>query len=467
MRLLKSTAIIGSMTLLSRILGLLRDILWAKYLGASAINDALLTATKLPNLFRRMFAEGAFNSAFVPMYARRLEGEGEDVAENFAGEALAALMMLVALIVIAFQLTMPWTLNLIGGGLDKVAGPDGLVPYDLAVLYARITMPYLMLMSLAALFSGMLNTRSYFALAAFVPTLLNVVWITALISPQIRTLPPQTLALYLAVLMTLSGFLQAGFLLYGLKRSKIRIPLKWPRLTPGVRRLWQLGVPGLIAAGITHINLMVSHTIATFQTGAASWLYYADRLYQLPLGMIGIAMGVALLPTLSRSLRAGDENGAMHTLNRAIPELLISTLFERGRFLSTDSVQAAKALRMFALGLPAFVLLKVLAPTFFAREDTRTPMIFASLSSRWRPLLRHGAMLSVLPMCSASMVILSWINASCLACREFFSLRLSWEGRYGGLAPPPRRCGQAKYYGITLSSLSFAALASSFISAQP
>jgi len=304
MRLLKSTAIIGSMTLLSRILGLLRDILWAKYLGASAINDALLTATKLPNLFRRMFAEGAFNSAFVPMYARRLEGEGEDVAENFAGEALAALMMLVALIVIAFQLTMPWTLNLIGGGLDKVAGPDGLVPYDLAVLYARITMPYLMLMSLAALFSGMLNTRSYFALAAFVPTLLNVVWITALISPQIRTLPPQTLALYLAVLMTLSGFLQAGFLLYGLKRSKIRIPLKWPRLTPGVRRLWQLGVPGLIAAGITHINLMVSHTIATFQTGAASWLYYADRLYQLPLGMIGIAMGVALLPTLSRSLRA-------------------------------------------------------------------------------------------------------------------------------------------------------------------
>jgi len=150
-------------------------------------------------------------------------------------------------------------------------------------------------------------------------------------------------------------------------------------------------VPGLIAAGITHINLMVSHTIATFQTGAASWLYYADRLYQLPLGMIGIAMGVALLPSLSRSLRAGDEDGAMLTLNRAteiaafltvpaavalfiIPELLISTLFERGRFLSSDSLQAAKALRMFALGLPAFVLIKVLAPTFFARENTRTPM---------------------------------------------------------------------------------------------
>ena len=433
MRLLKSTAIIGSMTLLSRILGLVRDILWAKYLGASAINDALLTATKLPNLFRRMFAEGAFNSAFVPMYARRLEGDGEDTAANFAGEALAALTLLVALIVIGFQLTMPWTLNLIGGGLDKVAGPDGLVPYDLAVLYARITMPYLLLMSLAALLSGMLNTRNYFALAAFVPTLLNIVWITALLWPGIEQLPAETLALYLAALMTFSGLIQASFLVYALKRSNIRLPLKWPRFTPGVRRLGKLGVPGLIAAGITHINLMVSHTIATFQTGAASWLYYADRLYQLPLGMIGIAMGVALLPTLSRSLRAGDEDGAMRTLNRAaeiaafltvpaavalfiIPDLLISTLFERGRFLSSDSAQAAKALRMFAVGLPAFVLLKVLAPTFFAREDTRTPMIFASISAVVNLIL--GALLFFtvgfygLALATS---IAAWGNVICLA----------------------------------------------------
>ncbi len=421
------------MTLLSRILGLMRDILWAKYLGASAINDALLTATKLPNLFRRMFAEGAFNAAFVPMYARRLEGEGEETAANFAGEAMAALTMLVALIVIAFQLTMPWTLNLIGGGLDKVAGPDGLVPYDLAVLYARITMPYLMLMSLAALFSGMMNTRNYFALAAFAPTLLNVVWITALLWPGAGKLPAETLALYLAILMTLSGLLQAGFLIYGLKRANIRLPLKWPRITPNVRRLAQLGVPGLIAAGITHINLMVSHTIATFQTGAASWLYYADRLYQLPLGMIGIAMGVALLPSLSRSLRAGDDDGAMHTLNRAaeiaafltvpaavalftMPELLISTLFERGRFLSSDSIQAAKALRMFALGLPAFVLLKVLAPTFFAREDTRTPMIFASLSAVVNLILGAGLFFTVgffgLALATS---IAAWGNVICLA----------------------------------------------------
>jgi putative peptidoglycan lipid II flippase len=433
MRLLRSTATIGAMTLLSRVLGLARDILWAKFLGASAVNDALLTATKLPNLFRRMFAEGAFNSAFIPLYARKLEGEGEETAANFAGEALAALTMLVALIVIAFQLTMPWTLNLIGGGLDKVAGPDGLVPYDLAVLYARITMPYLLLMSLAALFSGLLNTRSHFALAAFVPTLLNIVWITLLLWPGMAELPQQTLALYLAVFMTFSGLLQAGFLVAGLRRAKIRLPLKWPRITPGVRRLAVLGLPGLIAAGITHINLMVSHWMATFQTGAASWLYYADRLYQLPLGMIGIAMGVALLPALSRALRAGDESGAMETLNRAaeisalltlpaaaalfvIPELLISVLFERGRFLSSDSLEAAKALRMFALGLPAFVLLKVLTPTFFAREDTRTPMVFASLSAGINLVLGASLFFTVgffgLALATSAA---AWVNVICLA----------------------------------------------------
>lgn len=433
MRLLKSTAIIGSMTLLSRVLGLMRDILWAKYLGASGINDALLTATKLPNLFRRMFAEGAFNSSFIPLYARRLEGEGEEVAANFAGEAMAALTLLVALIVIGFQLTMPWTLNLIGGGLDKVAGPKGFVPYDLAVLYARITMPYLILMSLAALFSGLLNTRNHFALAAFVPSLMNIVWIGVLLVPSIHRRPPDELALYLAVCMTISGLMQAGFLLYGVRRASIRLPLKWPRITPGVKRLWQLGVPGLIAAGITHINLMVSHTIATFKTGAASWLYYADRLYQLPLGIIGIAMGVALLPSLSRALRAGDEAGAMNTLNRAaeiaafltipasvalfvMPELLISTLFERGRFFASDSLQSAKALRMFALGLPAFVLLKVLAPTFFAREDTRTPMIYASISALVNLLLGAALFFTIgfygLALATS---VAAWGNVACLA----------------------------------------------------
>lgn len=449
MRLLKSTAIIGGMTLLSRVLGLVRDILWARFLGAGVINDALLTAIKLPNLFRRMFAEGAFNSAFVPIYARRLEGDGEEVAANFAGEALAALTLIVALIVVAFQLTMPWSLNLIGGGLAKTseAGLDGVIPYDIAVLYARITMPYLILMSLAALFSGMLNTRNKFAMAAFVPAMLNVVWLSVLGSQVFVDIPANTLALYLAYGMTVSGFLQVGLLILALKRSAIRLPLKWPRMTPGVKRLIVLGLPGVIAAGITHINLMVSHAIATLQVGAPSWLYYSDRLYQLPLGLIGIAMGVALLPTLSRSLRAGNEAEAMTTLNRAteiaafltlpaavalfvMPDYLITTLFERGKFTAADSLQTAKALKMFALGLPAFVLIKVLAPTFFAREDTRTPMIFAGISAIVNLCLGASLFFTVgfygLALATS---IAAWGNVFCLAIAQRFRGHFTLDAR--------------------------------------
>ena len=398
MRLIKSTAIISSLTMVSRVLGLVRDILIANFLGASVINDALITATKLPNLFRRMFAEGAFNAAFIPLYARRLEEDGNEAANKFAGEALSALFFIVALIVIGFQLTMPWTLNIIGGGLEKIAEDGGRSVYDLAVLYARITMPYLLMMSLVALLSGVLNTRNFFVVAAFVPVLLNLVWIGILFYAAGQEMSLERLALWLSAGMTISGLLQLGMLVWGVRRAGIKIPFYRPRLTPGVKRLIVLGVPGMISAGITHINIMVSHFISTFQEGAPSWLYYSDRLYQLPLGIIGIAMGIALLPALSRRLRAGDDAGAMMSMNRAIeiaayltlpatfalavmPEFLIQGLFERGRFLPGDTVQTAKALQMFAFGLPAFVLLKVLTPAFFARENTRTPMIFAAMSA--------------------------------------------------------------------------------------
>jgi putative peptidoglycan lipid II flippase len=398
MRLLRSTAIIGGFTLMSRLLGLVRDILLAKYLGAGVVNDALVTAVKLPNLFRRMFAEGAFNAAFVPLYARKIEEEGDAPAAEFAGQAQSALFVLVAAITIFFQLTMPWSLNLIGFGLDRVGEGGAPAPYDLAVLYARITMPYLLLMSMTALLSGVLNTRDRFAAAAFAPVLLNILLIALMLVIGGRDISIDRIALFLAWGWTASGVLQAGLLYIAIRRGQIALPFRRPRLTPGVKRLVQLGIPGLIAAGITHINLMVSHSIATTQDSAASWLYYADRLYQLPLGMIGIAMGIALLPALSRALRSGDESGAMNNQNRAMeiaaaltlpatvalflmPEFLIQGLFERGRFEGGDTIEAAKALRMFALGLPAFVLLKVLTPAFFARENTRTPMVFAGISA--------------------------------------------------------------------------------------
>ena len=399
MRLLKSTAIIGSLTLVSRLMGLVRDVLIARFLGAGLVSDAFFTAFKLPNVFRRMFAEGAFNAAFVPLYARRIEEEGEAAADEFAKEAMAALLVMVAAIVIVFELTMPWSLSIIGYGLDKAVDPEvGISPYYLAVVYAQITMPYLIFMSMTALFSGILNTRNHFALAAAVPIILNIFMISALFAAGLAGWSQTIIGYILAAAITLSGLVQMGLVIWGCKKAGVKVGFKRPRLTPGVKRLFILGVPGLLSAGITQINLLVSHSIATMQKGAASWLTYADRLYQLPLGMIGIAMGVALLPALSRRLRAGDEVGAKTSLNRAIeiaafltlpaafalaviPQFLISGLFERGAFTAETTEQVALALRMFAYGLPAFVMLKILTPAFFAREDTKTPMIFAGVSA--------------------------------------------------------------------------------------
>jgi len=332
-RLLKSTAIIASLTLFSRLLGLIRDILIASYLGAGAISDAFFTAFKLPNVFRRMFAEGAFNAAFVPLYARRIEEDGDDAANNFASEVGSMLFTVVIGIIIFFELTMPWSLNIIGYGLDNHFGFD----------------------------------KKHIGTA-------------------------------LSVAITISGVAQAGLVYWGCKRIGIKFHLRRPRLTPNVKRLVILGVPGIISAGITQINLVVSHSIATMQQSAASWLTYADRLYQLPLGMIGIAMGIALLPALSRRIRANDEAGANMSFNRGmeiaafltlpaavalyvIPELLIAGIYQRGEFITETTLQVAKALRFFALGLPAFVMIKVLTPAFFARENTKTPMIYAALSA--------------------------------------------------------------------------------------
>ena len=223
-----------------------------------------------------------------------------------------------------------------------------------------------------------------------------------------------------------------GLVIWGCRRAGMKIGLRRPRLTPGVKRLFILGVPGLISAGITQINLLVSHSIATLRESAASWLTYADRLYQLPLGMIGIAMGVALLPSLARSLRAGNEGEAKDQLNRAIeiamfftlpaafalaviPEFLISGLYERGAFVADTTVQTAKALRMFAYGLPAFVLIKVLTPAFFARENTKTPMKFAALSALINIVLGVALFFSIgFQGLALATSVAAWTNVACL-----------------------------------------------------
>ena len=298
MRLLRSSAVVGLFTMASRVLGLVREMMLAAALGAGAITDVFLTALQFPNLFRRIFAEGAFNAAFVPLYAGKLEADGLTEAQLFARQVLSVLLTAMLVLVVAAQLVMPWLMYALGPGF---VGNPGL--FGLAVLLTQITMPYLMMMSLSAMLSGVLNSHGKFAVAAAAPVLLNLTLIGILAFSPARG---EELALWLSVGVSVSGVAQLIWLWAATRATGVRLSVRLPKLTPDVRRLIVLGVPGAMAAGVTQINILVTSSIATLQEGARSWLYYADRLYQLPLGVVGIAMGVVLRPTLSARLRAGE-----------------------------------------------------------------------------------------------------------------------------------------------------------------
>lgn len=386
MRLLRNLGVISLLTLISRVAGLAREILTAARLGAGPIADTFFQAMTIPNTFRRVLAEGAFNAAFVPLYARELEDKDRAEADRFASEALSFMATFTTALVIAFQIFAPWLAYAFFPG--RIGDPDGMA---LAVLLLQIMMPYLLAMVVTALISGGLNSNGRFAAAAGAPVLLNI----ALIGVLLFDLgPPEQLVIWLAVSVTVSGVAQVAVLWIAAMRAKLRLRLLPPKLTPRVKRLIALGVPGALAASAMQVNVVVTSSIATLEEGARSWLNYAERLYQLPLGMIGIAMGIALLPNLTRRVRAGDDAGGNFAMNRAveialaltlpasfaflaIPELITAGLYQRGQFGAVDTANTAMALAIAGLGLPAFVLVKVLAPGFFAREDTKTPMRFA------------------------------------------------------------------------------------------
>lgn len=393
MSLLRNFATVGGATLSSRVLGFVRDILMAAALGTGPVADAFVVAFRFPNLFRRLFAEGAFNSAFVPLFARSLEGDGREEARAFAQEAMAGLLTVLALVTAVAMIAMPILMLVLAPGF--ISDPE---KFDLTVFLTRITFPYLTLVSLLALISGVLNGLGRFAAAAFAPTLLNVVLIGVLWGLLTANLAGADEAgFWLAVGVVVGGFAQLALVIGDLHRAKFLLKLVRPRWSDRMKRLVSLGVPGVIAGGITQINIVVGTMIASLQAGAVSLLYYADRLYQLPLGVVGIAIGVVLLPELSRRLKAGDEDGMkiasarslefamLLTLPAAvalvvIPNELVSVLFERGAFGEDARLGTAAALQAFAIGLPSFVLIKVFSPAFFAREDTKTPMLIGGLS---------------------------------------------------------------------------------------
>ncbi|MEZ5877207.1 MAG: murein biosynthesis integral membrane protein MurJ [Tepidamorphaceae bacterium] len=428
MSLLRNFATVGSATAVSRVLGFVRDMLMAAALGTGPVADAFFVAFRFPNLFRRLFAEGAFNSAFIPLFARKLEGEGEDAAKRFAIEAMSGLLLaLLALTAIA-EIAMPLLMFVLAPGFYK--DPE---KFDLAVMLTRICFPYLTFVSMLALVSGVLNALGRFAVAAFAPVLLNVVLIATLtLVVAFGHANTPAAGYWLSGGVFIGGIVQLAAVVYELYRAGWVLVPQRPRYTGDVRRLVKLSIPAVIAGGITQINIVIGTMIASMAPGAVSYLYYADRVYQLPLGIVGIAIGVVLLPDLARRLRAGNEEAASGQQNRALEFALVLTLpataalftvsgpivaglFERGAFDAAATARTAPALAAFALGLPAFVLIKVFQPGFFAREDTRTPMWFAAinaiinvvLSLMLFPFLQHIGI-------ALATTTAGWINATLL-----------------------------------------------------
>ena len=430
MNLLRATATIGSFTLLSRIGGFARDVLQASLMGAGTAADAFLIAQRLPNLFRALFAEGAFASAFVPMFNRQVGADGGKIsgAQRFAEDVLAVLLpvlLLFTAVMVAGAALVVWALT--GGFPD--APP---AKFALTVDLTRLAFPYLMLISLTSLLGGLLNSVGRFAVNAAAPILLNVVLIAGLLwsggGDDVAAARVQALC------VTLGGIAQLLWLLWSCGRAGIRLRLRLPRLTPQVKTLLGLIVPAALGAGAVQINLLISTALAArfLGDGAVSWLYYADRLNQLPLGIIGIGVGIALLPAMSRLIGSGDAPGAIGQQNRAIELVLILTLpaaaglvvaakpivallFEHGQFTAADTAATAAALSGFALGLPAYVLIKVLTPGFHARSDTTTPVrvalaamlvnLAANLALVW-PLGHVGIALGT--------ALAAWVNAGAL-----------------------------------------------------
>ncbi len=383
--MLRSIATVGGWTMASRILGFARDMLIAAKLGAGPVADAFFVALRLPNLFRQLFGEGAFNAAFVPAFSGTYAADGPAAARALANSLAGLMTLVLSGLVLLGIVFMPQLLFVLAPGFVGEA-----LRFPLAVELTRITFPYLLFICLAALVSGVLNGMDRFAAAAAAPVLFNLVTMAALLglTPFVAT-PAHALAWGVVA----SGLLQLLMLIAAARVAGMAInPLSRPRLTPGVRQVLRRMGPGLLGAGVTQLNLAIGIIIASLlPTGAVSYLYYADRLSQLPLGVIGAAVGTALLPLLARQLRLGQRLAAHRSQNRAI-ELtlafalpaafamgvaatpLIAALFERGAFGAEATRATAAALVAYAIGLPAFVLVKALTPGFFARGDTATPV---------------------------------------------------------------------------------------------
>jgi len=425
MNLYKAIGSIGGLTMVSRVLGFVRDMIGSRMLGASHANDAFNLAFLLPNIFRRLFAEGAFSAGFVPLFSRRLQWGGHQDAEAFSNEILSVFMPTLLLVTIVFVGFMPAVLLLV---VPDYAATTGKL--ELATELSRWTFPYLLFISLVALLAGVLNSLTRFAIAAFAPALLNIALIGALLLA-----PPDKVATvrYMAIAVLVGGVLQFLLCWVAVRRAGVRLRFGRPRMTPAVRELVTLILPATVAAGVYQLSqLFYAYFSSRLGEGALTNLSYADRLNQLPLSIIGTALGVAILPSISQAIARDDEVEAADVQARAfdlsmlltLPATLalavaagpiIGALYQGGEYSVESARITGNILAILVTGLPAYVLVKVLTPAFYARKDVRTPVRIA-MSVLGLGVVANFALIPVMGIYALATVTSAsaWINFALL-----------------------------------------------------
>ena len=472
MSLVKHVGTIGGLTMVSRIAGMARDMIFSRVLGANAVTDAWLQAFIIPNVFRRLFAEGAFSAAFVPMFSKRLHGEGGiDDARSFSDDVLSIFLPVLILLCAVMMLAMPGVLMLLGDGNRDPAN------FAMEVDFARIMFPYILLVSMVTLFTGMLNSVSRFAPGASFPILLNLTLIAALLFGDYAMdewgWSVRQVGYSQAWAVTIGGMIQLAWLYYWTRVEGFRPKLLWPRITPEVKRLSIIALPAAIGGGAYQINTLVQlYFLNQLDSGSISYMNYADRLNQLPLGIIGIALSTAILPTLSRFVGAKNREGTDRIQSDAIELSMLLTIpaavalavcaipfvtmiFQGGRFSIEQAALTGNVLAALVLGLPAYVLVKVLVPNFYARSDTRTPVYaaFISLAVFVLANLVFAKSYGVVGIAFAS-VIGAWINVAYLYAvlvrRGYYTIPLKLVGRIARQLVAAAAMGIALFYARDL-----------------
>ncbi len=421
MNFLRSVTAISFFTILSRITGFFRTIIMANFVGAGAMADALIIAIKFPSVMRRIFAEGAFNSAFVPTFSGMLASGNKQQAKSYAENILAILVLTLSVLIILVELFMPSILKVIIPGFINT--PDRM---HYAIEFTRITFPFILFISICALFSGILNSMEKFSCAASSPMVGSLVIIAVFFLIKGHMISH---AKAFAVCIAIGGLAQSLWVFIPVLRSGMQVKICWPTITPETKKFFKLIVPVAAGAGVVQLNIFIDMMIASFlDSGGISYLEYADRLNQLPLSTIGVAMGTALLPILSKQIRKKDYLQAIETQNMAvqyglvfvIPAMLglfifsgpiVQAIYLHGKLSIADIKQIAMTLQAFAAGLPAYILIKIFNSAFFANEDTKTPvkvalcsMVINVIMNLW--LMRYWHHVGI----ALSTAISAWIN---------------------------------------------------------